>query len=183
VPGFHHAVAGAFAGNRQAMQLARQTHGEVADVDHLLHLAQPFGAHLAGLQRHQQAQGLLVLAQLLAQAAHQFAAHGGGHGAPLQEGGVRALDERLGLCAGVAGKLGVHGAVARCAHAQALALPGGQVQAQLLQDGVKKGAGGYGHGRPERCNEERGPGGGLQGMACMVIAFSARNNCFILQGC
>ena len=68
----------------------------------------------------------------------------------LQEGGVRALDERLGLCAGVAGKLGVHGAVARCAHAQALALPGGQVQAQLLQNGVEKGAGGNGHGRPER---------------------------------
>ena len=34
VPGFHHAVAGALAGDGQAVQLARQAHGEVADVDH-----------------------------------------------------------------------------------------------------------------------------------------------------
>ena len=138
VPGFHHAVAGAFAGNRQAMQLARQSHGEVADVDHLLHLAQPSGAHLAASSDTQQAQGLFVLAQFLAQAAHQFAAPRGGHGAPLQEGGVRALDERLGLRAGVAGELGVHGAVAG-ARASLRPWPcQGPGPAQLLQNGVKR---------------------------------------------
>ena len=42
LPGFHHAVAGTLAGNGQAMELARQAHGKVADVDHLLYFVQAF---------------------------------------------------------------------------------------------------------------------------------------------
>jgi hypothetical protein len=36
-------VAGALAGDGQAVQLARQADREVADVDHLLHLAEALG--------------------------------------------------------------------------------------------------------------------------------------------
>ena len=43
-------------GDGQAMQLARQADREVADVDHLLHLAQAFGEDLAGLERDQRAE-------------------------------------------------------------------------------------------------------------------------------
>jgi pyrroloquinoline quinone (PQQ) biosynthesis protein C len=63
----------------QAVKLARQANGEVADVDHLLHLADAFGANLAHLQRDQFAQRLLVRAQEVAQVAHDFAALGRGH--------------------------------------------------------------------------------------------------------
>ncbi len=97
MPGLHHPVARALGGDRQAVQLARQAHREVADVDHLLDLAQPFGQKLPGLQRHQAPQGLLVPAELDAQQAHQLAAHGRGHSAPVQERRVGALDGRFAL--------------------------------------------------------------------------------------
>ena len=74
VPRLHQPVAGPLAGDRQAVELARQADGEVADVDHLLHLAEAFGADLAGLDRHQLAEVGLVLAQQLAEAAHEVAA-------------------------------------------------------------------------------------------------------------
>ena len=47
---------GPLAGDRQAVQLAGQADGEVADVDHLLDLAEALGADLAGLDRHQRAE-------------------------------------------------------------------------------------------------------------------------------
>ena len=59
-----HAVARPLAVHRQAVELARQADREVADVDHLLHLAQPLGEDLAHLERDQPAERLLVLAQL-----------------------------------------------------------------------------------------------------------------------
>ena len=34
MPGFHHAVAGTLGGNRQTIELAGETDGEIADVDH-----------------------------------------------------------------------------------------------------------------------------------------------------
>ena len=49
VPGFAHRVAGPFRRHRQAVELARQTDREVADVDHFLHLAETFLQDLAGL--------------------------------------------------------------------------------------------------------------------------------------
>lgn len=50
VPGFHHAVAGRSVAIVRPYELARQAHGKVADVDHLLHLAQAFGRDLARLR-------------------------------------------------------------------------------------------------------------------------------------
>ncbi len=97
VPGFHHAVARTLGGNGQAIELARQAHGEVADVDHLLHLAQAFGRDLAGLQRHQQAQVILGGAQFFAQQAHQLATARGRNRAPGLEGGLRTGDGGRGL--------------------------------------------------------------------------------------
>ena len=88
VPLLHQAVAGSLAGDRQAVQLARQPDGEVADVDHLLDLAEALGADLAGLDRHQRAEVVLVLAEQLAEAAHEVAADRRRRRAPRGEGVV-----------------------------------------------------------------------------------------------
>ena len=53
MPGLHQPVAGPFGGDGPAVQLPRQADGELADVDHLLHLAERLGGDLAGLDRHQ----------------------------------------------------------------------------------------------------------------------------------
>ncbi len=53
MPLLHQPVAGAFAGDRQAVQLPAETDGEVADVDHLLHLAERLALDLADLDLHQ----------------------------------------------------------------------------------------------------------------------------------
>ena len=74
VPRLHQPVARPLAGDRQAVQLPGQADGEVADVDHLLDLAEALGADLAGLDRHQRAERLLVLAQQLAEPPHEVAA-------------------------------------------------------------------------------------------------------------
>ena len=100
VPGLHHAVAGALGGDGQAVELARQADGEVADVDHLLHFAQAFAGDLAGLDRHQPAQRRLVRAQLLAEQPHQFAAARRRHRAPGRE---RPRGRRRRACATSAG--------------------------------------------------------------------------------
>ena len=88
MPGFAHPVHRAFAGDGQAVKLAGEADREVANVDHLLHFAQPFGNGLAAIERHQFAQRLFVVAQGIAQAADELPPHGGGNGAPLVEGGV-----------------------------------------------------------------------------------------------
>ena len=72
MPGFAHAMARALAGDGQAMQLARQTHGEIADIDHLLHFAQPLGQWLAAIERDQQAQLGLACAQRLTETPDKF---------------------------------------------------------------------------------------------------------------
>ncbi len=63
VPLLHHPVARPLGGDREAEQLPRQADGQVADVDHLLDLAQALGADLAGLDGDQRAEVRLVLAQ------------------------------------------------------------------------------------------------------------------------
>ena len=65
---------GALGGDGEAVELARQADGEVADVDHLLHFAEAFGDDLAGLERDQPAEIVLGGAQLLAEQAHELAA-------------------------------------------------------------------------------------------------------------
>ena len=78
MPGFHHAVLGALGGDGQAVELARQADGEIADVDHLLNFAEAFGRDLAGFQRHEAAEIVLGGAQFLAEQTHEFAATGAG---------------------------------------------------------------------------------------------------------
>ncbi|MCA9991754.1 MAG: hypothetical protein KDE29_12220 [Anaerolineales bacterium] len=88
MPLLEHAVGGALGGHGQAVELARESHGKVGDVDHLLHFAVPFGADFAHFQADQVAQRLLVLAQGAAQVADEQAALRGGPLAPLLEAGL-----------------------------------------------------------------------------------------------
>ncbi|MNZ71074.1 hypothetical protein D3C78_894290 [compost metagenome] len=120
-------VAGTLGGDGQAVELARQADGEVADVDHFLHFAQAFLGDLAGLPGHQLAQLRLARAQLLAEQAHQFAPPGRRHLAPGVEGVGGAADLLLHL----GGALQVHGT-------QAATVDGGMDDqfAVLIQPGV-----------------------------------------------
>jgi len=59
MPGFHHAMARTFCGDRQAVKLAGEADREVADVDHFLHFAETLGADLAGLDGDQAAEVVL----------------------------------------------------------------------------------------------------------------------------
>ena len=60
MPRLHHAMAGTFAGDGQAVELARQTDREIADVDHLLHFAEAFLQDLAGFERDEAAERSLL---------------------------------------------------------------------------------------------------------------------------
>ena len=94
VPGLEHAVAGPLGGDRAAEELAREADREVADVDHLLHLAEALLRDLAGLERDERAERLLLAPQLLAEQPHELAAARRGHVAPDLEGLGRARDRR-----------------------------------------------------------------------------------------
>ena len=59
VPGLAHGVARALRGDGQPVELARQADREVADVDHLLHLAPALLQDLAGFEGHQTAERVL----------------------------------------------------------------------------------------------------------------------------
>mmetsp|Transcript_23198 Transcript_23198/g.54798 ORF Transcript_23198/g.54798 Transcript_23198/m.54798 type:complete len:339 (+) Transcript_23198:3232-4248(+) len=133
-PLLHHAVAGALAGDRQAVQLARQADRELADVDHFLDFAQAFARDLAGLDGHQLRELGLVGAQLLAEQAHELAALRRGHDAPGLEGLMRAADGGLHVGGAGRGELREHAAVDGRAHAQVAG--GGQVDAEGVQHGV-----------------------------------------------
>ena len=96
VPRLEHAVAGALGRDREAEELAREADGEVADVDHLLHLAEALLGDLAGLERDERAERLLLAPQLLAEQAHELAAARRGHVAPGLEGRGGARDGGVG---------------------------------------------------------------------------------------
>ena len=57
MPLLHQSVAGTLAGDRQTVQLAAEPDGEVADVDHLLHLAECLALDLADLELNQRGRG------------------------------------------------------------------------------------------------------------------------------
>ena len=59
--------------DRAAVELAREADREVADVDHLLHLAEPLLRDLPDLERDERAERLLLAAQLLAEQPHELA--------------------------------------------------------------------------------------------------------------
>jgi hypothetical protein len=81
-----HAVEGPLRVHGEAVELAGEADGEVADVDHLLHLAQALGEDLAHLQRDQLPQRLLVRAQLLPELTDDLPAPRCGEHAPVLEG-------------------------------------------------------------------------------------------------
>ena len=74
MPLLHHTVIRPFTGDGEAVELARQTHREIADVDHLLHFATAFRDDLACFDGDQTTQRVLGGAQILAEQANQFAA-------------------------------------------------------------------------------------------------------------
>ena len=57
----------------EAVDLARQADGEIADVDHFLHFAETLGDDLAGFEGDHRAERLLGGAQFLAEQADEFA--------------------------------------------------------------------------------------------------------------
>ncbi|SIM25690.1 Uncharacterised protein [Mycobacteroides abscessus subsp. abscessus] len=75
----------ALGGHGLAVQLPGEPDRELADVDHLLYLAEGLGHDLPGLDGHQLGQILFVLDQQLTQTGHQRAAYGPGGGAPLRK--------------------------------------------------------------------------------------------------
>ena len=101
MPLLHQPVAGSFGRDGQAVQLAAQADGEVADVDHLLHLAECLALDLAGLDLHQSGEVGLLLAQGHGEQADQLAAQRRRRRAPLREGLVGASDRivDIGRCA------------------------------------------------------------------------------------
>ena len=144
-------VLAPLAGHGEAVELAGEADGEVADVDHLLDLAQALPQGLAHLQGHQPGQGLLVPAQLVAEGLHHLAPLGGRHQPPAQPGLVAAGEDGLELLRGDvhdrAQGLPVHGGDHRLRLAAAQPLPGeaaGVLEA-IQESGVKMSKG-IGHG-------------------------------------
>src|SRR5207237_4634943 len=81
--------------NRQAVEHARLTDGEITDVDHLLHFALPFRENLSSLERYQLAKLVFQLAQRIAQTADGVAANGPGSLSPFFKGFLRTCNRRL----------------------------------------------------------------------------------------
>ncbi len=95
VPGLGQPVAGALRRDRAAVELAREPDREVADVDHLLHLAEALLGDLPDLERDERAERLLLAAQLLAEQAHELASTGRGDVPPrLERVGCAAPPQR-----------------------------------------------------------------------------------------
>ena len=97
MPGLHQPVPGPLGGDGLAVQLPRQADGELADVDHLLHLAEGLGGDLARLDGDQRGEIGLVLDEQLAEPRHQRAAHRCRGRAPRRERLRRFGDRGVGL--------------------------------------------------------------------------------------
>ena len=97
MPGLHQPVAGTLGGDGLAVQLARQPDGELADVDHLLHLAESLRGDLSGFDGDQRGEIVLVLDEQFAQPRHQRATHRGRCRAPRGKRLCRFGNGRIGL--------------------------------------------------------------------------------------
>jgi hypothetical protein len=93
-------MPGALGRDGAPVQLAGQTDGESADVDHFLHFAQRLGGDLAHLDRHQCGQVFFVFGEQLAQPGHHRAAHRGRCAAPCGKRFDGGGDGALGLLGG-----------------------------------------------------------------------------------
>ena len=100
MPRLHQPVARPLGGDGAAVQLPRQADGELADVDHLLHLAERLGGDLARLDGDQRREIGLVLDQQFTEPGHQRTAHGRGCDPPRRECLRRVGDGLLGLRSG-----------------------------------------------------------------------------------
>jgi hypothetical protein len=78
--------------NGEPVKLARQTDGEVGDVDHLLDFALAFGANLPALHRDERAERRLLFTKRVADLAHDLAALWRGHDPPDLESPLGGLD-------------------------------------------------------------------------------------------
>ena len=96
-----HPVARALGVHGEAVELAREAHREVGDVDALLHLAEALGIDLAHLAADDLAELRLARAEGLAHQAHDLAALGGGQHGPLVLHGLRGLHGALVVLGGV----------------------------------------------------------------------------------
>ena len=95
-----HAVQRPFGVHGQAVQLPAETYGEVADVDHFLHLPPAFLQAFAHFVAHQSAQRVFMVAKGLAVLPHDFPAAGGRNAAPVLKGIFRRPDDLVVLLAG-----------------------------------------------------------------------------------
>ena len=89
-----------FRRDRQAVELARQADGEIADVDHLLDLAEALRQDLARLDRHEHGEVVLVRPELLAELADDGAALWARHRAPGGRRGAGAIDGTVEIVVG-----------------------------------------------------------------------------------
>ena len=105
-------VAGTLGCDGKTVQLAREAHREVADIDHFLDFAEAFLGDLARLPGHQFAEFGLVPTQFLAEQPHQFTTARRRHLAPGAERLFGALD------------LGGNGGAPLQSHSQATAVDG-----------------------------------------------------------
>ena len=94
MPRLSHAVFMAFSGDGQTIKLTGKSHGEVADVDHLLDFAETFRFDFADLDGNEPAEGALVGAQLFAEEPHEFTALGTRDQTPFEESRVSLFDGR-----------------------------------------------------------------------------------------
>src|SRR5690606_13551568 len=77
-----HPVIGSLGCDDLPVELAGEADGEVADVDHLLHLADALGADLPHLETHEGAEDFALVTQSVAEPTDVVAANGGGNGPP-----------------------------------------------------------------------------------------------------
>src|SRR5438552_12221800 len=92
MPLFQHPMLWPFRSDGKPVQLAREAHRKIANIDHLLHLAFAFGNDFASFKSHEPAEVWLGLTQSVADLAHQLAAPGRGDLLPFLECGLRLLN-------------------------------------------------------------------------------------------
>jgi hypothetical protein len=71
--------------HRKPVELPRESHRKIGNVDHLLHFAFAFSQNLSVFERNERAETVLVLSQFLADRTYDLAANRGGAQTPASE--------------------------------------------------------------------------------------------------